>query len=76
MSQPEVPTLSSGNGAKIPAIGFGTSQLGDCADVVARALDAGLLLRSAGAEVVRLAPPLNVADEDLEKGLELLEGVL
>ncbi|HUF12816.1 MAG TPA: acetylornithine/succinylornithine family transaminase [Longimicrobiales bacterium] len=43
------------------------------ADVVARALDAGLLLCSAGPDVVRLGPPLNVADEDLETGLDLLE---
>ena len=41
MTQPSVPSLTSKNGAKIPAIGFGTSQLGDCADVVARALEIG-----------------------------------
>lgn len=35
-----VPVLSA-RGANIPAIGFGTSQLGDCAEVVAAALKAG-----------------------------------
>lgn len=40
MPQPSVPTLSS-HGAQIPVIGFGTSQLGDCADVVATALKLG-----------------------------------
>lgn len=40
MSQPLIPTLSA-HGAQIPAIGFGTSQLGDCAEVVAAALKAG-----------------------------------
>lgn len=35
-----VPVLTA-KGAKIPAIGFGTSQLGDCADVVAKALEIG-----------------------------------
>jgi 2,5-diketo-D-gluconate reductase B len=40
LTQPKVPTLSS-HGAKIPAIGFGTSQLGDCGEVVARALELG-----------------------------------
>lgn len=40
MAQPSVPTLSS-RGAEIPVIGFGTSQLGDCADVVATALKLG-----------------------------------
>lgn len=41
MSQPVIPTLSSKNGVKIPAIGFGTSQLGDCTDVIAQALGLG-----------------------------------
>jgi 2,5-diketo-D-gluconate reductase B len=36
-----IPTLSSAHGAKIPAIGFGTSQLGDCADIVANAIKLG-----------------------------------
>lgn len=40
MSQPEIPQLSA-HGAQIPVIGFGTSQLGDCADVVASALEVG-----------------------------------
>jgi 2,5-diketo-D-gluconate reductase B len=40
MSQPAIPELSA-HGARIPAIGFGTSQLGDCAEVVAAALKAG-----------------------------------
>ena len=40
LTQPKVPTLSV-HGAKIPAIGFGTSQLGDCGEIVARALELG-----------------------------------
>ena len=39
-----IPSLSAdvkNGGAKIPAIGFGTSQLGDCTDVVAKALELG-----------------------------------
>ena len=35
-----LPVLSA-RGAEIPVVGFGTSQLGDCADVVARALELG-----------------------------------
>ena len=35
-----IPILEA-HGAEIPAIGFGTSQLGDCAEVVARALELG-----------------------------------
>ena len=41
MSQPAIPVVTSANGARIPAIGFGTSQLGDCGDVVAKALELG-----------------------------------
>jgi 2,5-diketo-D-gluconate reductase B len=41
MSHPAIPAVTSANGARIPAIGFGTSQLGDCADVVAKALEIG-----------------------------------
>ena len=40
MAQPSIPNLSA-RGAEIPAIGFGTSQLGDCAEVVAIALKLG-----------------------------------
>ncbi len=41
MSQPAIPALSSAHGAAIPALGFGTSQLGDCQNVVAKAIELG-----------------------------------
>jgi acetylornithine/N-succinyldiaminopimelate aminotransferase len=41
-------------------------------DIVARALDAGLLLCSAGEHTLRLLPPLVMSRADLERGLELL----
>jgi diketogulonate reductase-like aldo/keto reductase len=40
MPQPSIPNLSA-QGATIPAIGFGTSQLGNCAEIVATALKLG-----------------------------------
>ena len=40
MSAQTIPNLVS-HGVKIPAIGFGTSQLGDCTDVIAKALELG-----------------------------------
>ena len=40
MPHPAVPTVSA-RGAAIPAIGFGTSQLRDCAEIVANAIKAG-----------------------------------
>jgi 2,5-diketo-D-gluconate reductase B len=41
MPEVSVPKLKSANGAAIPAIGFGTSQLGDCGEIVAQALELG-----------------------------------
>lgn len=40
---------------------------------VARARANGLLVCTAGPNVIRLAPPLNIAEEELVKGLDLLE---
>jgi 2,5-diketo-D-gluconate reductase B len=40
MTAPKIPTLSA-HGAEIPAIGFGTSSLGDCGEIVATALKLG-----------------------------------
>jgi predicted acetylornithine/succinylornithine family transaminase len=42
-------------------------------DVVARALDAGLLVCSAGEHTIRLLPPLVMQRADLERGVKLLE---
>src|SRR5262249_28269509 len=40
MASPSIPTLSA-HGAEMPAIGFGTSSLGDCGEIVASALKLG-----------------------------------
>ncbi len=40
MASPSVPTLSA-HGAELPGIGFGTSSLGDCGEIVATALKLG-----------------------------------
>jgi 4-aminobutyrate aminotransferase-like enzyme len=45
-------------------------------EVVARALDAGLILISAGPNVIRLVPPLTISLEELEHGLAILESAL
>ena len=45
------------------------------ADVVAKALDEGLLLLTAK-EKVRLLPPLNITYDEIDKGLEIFEKVL
>jgi acetylornithine/succinyldiaminopimelate/putrescine aminotransferase len=46
------------------------------APVVAAARERGLLLCSAGPEVVRVVPPLNLEPALIERGLALLEGAL
>jgi predicted acetylornithine/succinylornithine family transaminase len=45
-------------------------------DVVARALEAGLLVCAAGPRVIRLVPPLTIGDEDITRGIGILEEVL
>jgi acetylornithine/N-succinyldiaminopimelate aminotransferase len=45
-------------------------------DVVARALDAGLLICSAGEHTLRLLPPLVMTRADLERGLGMLATVI
>jgi acetylornithine/N-succinyldiaminopimelate aminotransferase len=42
-------------------------------DVIARALDLGLLVCSAGEHTIRLLPPLVMQRADLERGVRLLE---
>jgi acetylornithine/succinyldiaminopimelate/putrescine aminotransferase len=49
---------------------------GEAQKHVTKARELGLLLVAAGADVVRLLPPLNTPDEDLDKGVELLEEAL
>ena len=41
-------------------------------DIVARAMDAGLLICSAGEHTLRLLPPLVVTKGDVDRGLALL----
>lgn len=41
MTKTAIPVLSGRNGFQMPAIGFGTSQLGDCGPLVAKALELG-----------------------------------
>ena len=44
-------------------------------EIIARCIEKGLLVLSAK-EKVRLLPPLNISDEELTKGLEILKGVI
>lgn len=55
---------------------WGMDVVEPAAGVVARAMDAGLLILSAGEYTLRLLPPLVITRDELNKGLECLEGVL
>jgi predicted acetylornithine/succinylornithine family transaminase len=55
---------------------WGVEVEGGAADVVARALEAGLLLCTAGTNVVRILPPLVASDDELRRGIDLLDEVL
>ena len=46
------------------------------AGVVERALEAGLLVCTAGADVVRVLPPLVIGDDELRRGVAMLEACL
>ncbi len=46
------------------------------APVVAHARESGLLLVSAGPDVVRLVPPLVVGEEEIDEGLEILSSAI
>jgi predicted acetylornithine/succinylornithine family transaminase len=55
---------------------WGVDTTEPAAEVVARALDRGLLILTAGEHTVRLLPPLVATRDDLARGLALLEGAL
>jgi acetylornithine/succinyldiaminopimelate/putrescine aminotransferase len=68
----------SGRGRAVRGIGYmwGMDVIEPAAAVVARALDAGLLLCSAGDYTVRLLPPLVATRDDLARGVAILDAVL
>jgi acetylornithine/succinyldiaminopimelate/putrescine aminotransferase len=49
---------------------------GAAGEVAARALEAGLLVCSAGPNVLRVVPPLVIGDDELAEGVEILNEVL
>lgn len=55
---------------------WGIDVVEPAAGVVARALDAGLLILSAGDYTLRLLPPLVASRDELQAGLSILEGVV
>ena len=55
---------------------WGVEIEGPAGDVVSRAMGAGLLLCTAGPNVVRLVPPLVIGDDEIARGVDLLDEVL
>ena len=48
----------------------------DCAPVIRGCMEEGLLVAGAGANVLRMAPPLTIGEEDVAEALSVLERVL
>jgi 4-aminobutyrate aminotransferase-like enzyme len=48
----------------------------DAKAVASACLDAGLVLNAVTATALRLAPPLNISDDDLDEGVAILAKVL
>ena len=67
--------VASGRAAAVRGMGllWGLDLGRPADDTVARARASGLLVCTAGPNVIRLAPPLNIAEEELDGGLDLLE---
>jgi predicted acetylornithine/succinylornithine family transaminase len=63
---------------QVRGVGFmwGVDVMGTAAHVVSEALAHGLLVCSAGDYTVRLLPPLVASQDELARGLQILEGVL
>ncbi|MDR0453009.1 MAG: aspartate aminotransferase family protein [Treponema sp.] len=49
---------------------------GEAGPALEKALEAGLLVLSAGPNTLRLLPPYTISDAEIERGLEILRGVL
>lgn len=66
------------DGTEVRGVGlmWGLQLGGGAADVVARAREVGLLLTTAGPDVVRLLPPLTVSESEIDRALEGLSGAL
>jgi acetylornithine/succinyldiaminopimelate/putrescine aminotransferase len=62
----------------VRGIGFmwGVDVMDSAAEIVQRALEAGLLVCSAGEHTVRILPPLVATRDELREGLSLLEEIL
>jgi acetylornithine/N-succinyldiaminopimelate aminotransferase len=70
--------VRSGRIRAVRGAGFmwGIDVMGTAAHVVSEALNAGLLVCSAGEYTVRLLPPLVATRDELARGLDILEGIL
>lgn len=73
--------LMSTNPSKVKAVRgkgmmLGIAVLGNPKDYLLAAAEKGLLVLTAGKDVVRLLPPLTISYEELDKGIEILAEIL
>lgn len=47
-----------------------------CSEVIKSCLEAGLIILKTGADVLRLAPPLTISNEELQEGITILSEVI
>jgi len=57
-------------------VGFDLTSVERADEVVTYARDHGVLLIKAGPATIRLVPPLNISDVDLETGLDVVDAAL
>jgi predicted acetylornithine/succinylornithine family transaminase len=70
--------LGSSRVAEVRSVGLlcGIELTAPAADVMAGCREEGVLVIVAGANVIRLAPPLTIQEDEIERGLEVLERVI
>ncbi len=51
-------------------------EVADAAKVAEKAREFGLLVCKAGGNTIRIVPPLNISNDDLDEGLEILSDAI
>ncbi len=47
-----------------------------CSEIIKQSLQAGLIILKTGADVLRLAPPLTITDEEIHEGIDILAEII
>ena len=55
---------------------FGIINRKDFKEIIQKAMDRGLLITSAGHNVIRFLPPLIISKKQIDQGIEILDNIL